>query len=1283
MVRCGRLRSGVKQKLNRWKKGHSSESNPQTHRFREAARSRFFSRPSANSDLTVDALKLHNELQTNSLSMGPRACSSEEPIAETEDNGLTEKTSGTFLSGLSDCSNLTFSRVQRFWESNSAAHKEICAVLAAVTEVIRSQGGKETETEYFAALMTTLEAVESEESVAAIVYLLSLVVKRVPAPVLKKKFSDTAKVFMNLVSIQASKGSPVALRWTVSCLSTLLRRQDLEMWSFPSTLQVYHGLLSFAIHVKPKVRKEAQRGICSILKGSDFMFGDTSPSLHPAAQSTAKFCIQEIEKCGGSTENATTLHVLCLLKEVLPCFPVSCVKSCCETLLRVMTLSNVMVTACSMQAFHGLFAAKPCSSTLTAELNAQIITALYDYLPSVNDLQPMLAWLTVMEKAHINLSRLQGLLSLAHLPRVFSTAVSCLLSPHTQLMSAAADTMKVLLRECVTPFTSDIGVFGSSSPSGPASYICKMFRAVEDGLAYRFYAAWAFVLQVLSTFFEVIGSQAYPAMKQCLKTLCDLRATQHFPCVVELEHAVGMAVEKMGPETVLQAVPLQIDGTEEQFDFPRSWLIPVIRDHVKHTQLAFFNKYFLPLAAKLKNRALELAEAGQSLEAKIYDTLQWQIWTMLPGFCTKPTDTAVAFQSVARTLGMAISDRPDLRPTVCQALRVLISKGCENDTDQAEVSRFAKNFLPILFNVYCTQPENGENPANRLPVLDTIKAYLSIADQQLVCGFLEKAKEKLENSESSEFTRLSVMDLLVAMAPLVDEASMGHIYQIILLFLQSKGHSMQKKAYRILEVICGGEQEPCRQFVHQHLEELKATLLQSLKTAASPAKRPRLKCLIHIVKKLSAEHQDFIIALLPEVIICMKEVSIGARRNGYTLLVEIGQAFMRFHSDPQMAIKEYLALVYAGLTGSVTMISCTVLALTRLVFEFKDKMDVPTIEQLLKNVCLLLQSKTRDVVKSALSFIKVVLFIMDTSALAQQLQLLMESIGSMRDDSRRHFRMKIKNIFTKFIRKFGFDMIDSMVPEEYHKVLVNIRKAEARNKRQRARKQNASELESEDETPKQSRDSIEDILAETDSEDEGIEEKKALKKQPVQKKPAWLKEGGDDEPLNFLDPQVSQRVLATNPALRKKSNIKHDYSVTPDGRLIISEGPRDEQMNDSEDEANEILEEVGAKSKVGQKQRFKSADGDDMQVDCSYKAGGSGIHRPRPMKKNKDYGAEYRAVKGQGDMKKKGKHDPFAYVPLNKAQLNRRNKAKVSGQFKGLVKTKVTSRKLHRKKKTK
>ena len=50
-----------------------------------------------------------------------------------------------------------------FSSAKSAGQKEMLAVLAAVTEVIKSQGGKETETEYFAALMTTLEVSQTSQ----------------------------------------------------------------------------------------------------------------------------------------------------------------------------------------------------------------------------------------------------------------------------------------------------------------------------------------------------------------------------------------------------------------------------------------------------------------------------------------------------------------------------------------------------------------------------------------------------------------------------------------------------------------------------------------------------------------------------------------------------------------------------------------------------------------------------------------------------------------------------------------------------------------------------------------------------------------------------------------------------------------------------------------------------------------------------------------------------------------------------------------------------------------
>ncbi|XP_048061220.1 RRP12-like protein [Megalobrama amblycephala] len=1262
MVKSGKLKSGAAQKIRRWKKGHSSDSNPETCRYRKAARSRYFSRPSEKSDLTVDALKLHNELQSGSLQRSGDVAGD-----AMEDQALTEKTSGTFLSGLSDCSNLTFRKVQRYWESNSAAHKEICAVLAAVTEVLRSQGGKETETEYFAALMTTLEAVDSSESLAAVAYLLNLVMKRMPAAVLKKKFSDTAKAFMDVMSNHANSDSLSCLRWVLSCLATLLRKQDLSVWSYPSTLQVYHGLLVFTVHSKPKVRKAAQQGVCSILRYSDFMFSDNAPSHHPAAVTTAKFCCKELEQSGGSKEDTTTLHVLGLLKDLLSAFPLNSVKSCCETLLRVMTLSHVLVTANAMQAFHKLFISKPSPSSMSAELNAQIITALYDYVPSENDLQPLLAWLAVMEKAHVHLSSLQSSLSLGHLPRLFSVAMSCLLSPHTQVVSAATQTLKTLINECVAARNAEIEPVLTNTSTGNGAYILKMFHIVEEGLSYRFHASWPFVLQILGCFYRAAGKQAHPFMIKSLQSLSDLRATPQFPFSGELDLAVGSAVESMGPEVVLNAVPLLITGTDDDLEFPRSWLIPVIRDHVKNTQLAYFTSHFFPLANKLKQTADELEQSGQKLMAKVYQTLQMQIWTMLPGFCTKPTDLLASFKNIARPLGMALNDRPDLRLCICQALRTLINKSCETEEEKSELSRFSKNFLPILFNVYSQQPKPGEMASARMAVLETIRVYLTITDQKMACTFLHKALERLNNADNSEFTRLAVIDLIVAMAPFVDEPSMTQTFEFIKPFVESKDAGIQKKAYRVLEEMCGGERASCKAFVLANLEQLKGMLLDSLTSAASPAKRPRLKCLIHIVKQINEEHHDFITALLPEVILCTKEMSIGARKNAYSLLVEIGNAFLRFCGNTKDAINEFLGHVYIGLTGSVTMITCTVLALTRLVFHYKDSIDVSSLEQLLHNVCLLLGCRTRDIVKASLGFLKVLLFSLDVKVLASHVNVIMEGISNM-NDMRRHFRVKLKSIYTKMIRKFGFELVKSMLPADQHKVLVNIRKTEARNKRRKlVVKTEEDDSDTEDETPKVKGESIEDILAETDSADSDEDEKpkKGLKK-PMKKGQAWLKEGVSDEPLNFLDPKAAQRVLATNPNLKKATRAEHGFKVTSDGRLIIKEEDDDDDKT-KDAEMDDVLEEAGVKTRKNPKWKMHDDSDDDMNVKptMKYKAGGIGIHRP--LGARPEFGKEYKSKKGKGDVKKEGKCDPYAYVPLKKSQLNRRKKAKLQGQFKGMV----------------
>lgn len=70
-----------------------------------------------------------------------------------------------------------------------------------------------------------------------------------------------------------------------------------------------------------------------------------------------------------------------------------------------------------------------------------------------------------------------------------------------------------------------------------------------------------------------------------------------------------------------------------------------------------------------------------------------QIWTMLPGFCTKPTDVVSSFKGIARSLGMAITERPDLRMCIYQALRALINKSCDTGQQLCGCSSFTNFYI--------------------------------------------------------------------------------------------------------------------------------------------------------------------------------------------------------------------------------------------------------------------------------------------------------------------------------------------------------------------------------------------------------------------------------------------------------------------------------------------------------------------------------------------------------------------------------------------------------------
>lgn len=227
----------------RWKKGHSCSSNPQYNEHRQKAGMGYTT--SGKSTLTAAALA---KLNANNEQMSVEG-------SEFDATSIGGNTFKTFATNFTECTNVTFNQIHRLWTSNSALHKEMLAVLAAVTEVIKENGGKESETEYFAALITALDTMNTEDSLTAATYLLSLVISKVPDAVLQKRFSDVSKKLLDLLVKNANSESTSLIKSLLRCLAALLSAQDISIWEASSTKQIYLGILAFITHNKPKVRK--------------------------------------------------------------------------------------------------------------------------------------------------------------------------------------------------------------------------------------------------------------------------------------------------------------------------------------------------------------------------------------------------------------------------------------------------------------------------------------------------------------------------------------------------------------------------------------------------------------------------------------------------------------------------------------------------------------------------------------------------------------------------------------------------------------------------------------------------------------------------------------------------------------------------------------------------------------------------------------------------------------------------------------------------------------------
>lgn len=221
----------------------------------------------------------------------------------------------------------------RHGRSQQPESQQLCAILAALVDVIKSQQSEPTPAALFAAIMTSLgkpETLANLEVVAAMCNLLDMVFARLSDAIIRNRYLDVLNILLK--AVEASASSPAAQKASGSCLCHAVCAMDPADWlaSVPS----FQMLISMSLDQRPKVRKRVQGGLekavaslqrnPSALAGASDLFVKMAHSVLPAPEAAARAAAAAPGKKRQQAEEAITaavsnaLHFLGLLKRVLP-----------------------------------------------------------------------------------------------------------------------------------------------------------------------------------------------------------------------------------------------------------------------------------------------------------------------------------------------------------------------------------------------------------------------------------------------------------------------------------------------------------------------------------------------------------------------------------------------------------------------------------------------------------------------------------------------------------------------------------------------------------------------------------------------------------------------------------------------------------------------------------------------------------------------------------------------------------------------------------------------------
>lgn len=878
------------------------------------------------------------------------------------------------------------------------------------------------------------------------------------------------------------------------------------------------------MHHRPKVRKRAQDAVIHVLKNPP-----PTPALdHPAADMCAETALrtlsesiaasQKAKKAGGKhaqmaqaqQHEPAISHALQLIKTIATAsggWPSKKIEVLCELLMNVSRSSNEYLTMGAFEVFEVIFAGM--ADDFSSSKLPRLMEAIGELKPAQNDSQLLPPWIAVLSRGYDVSAQINPEETFDKLPELFELVASFLSSPSHNIRVSASECLVSFMVNCIP----------DSVILEPSVYdektLEKLAKLAVDLLSIRYQAAWVEVFKVITAMFEAFKWRSAPGLNEAVRIIGDLRSNESFHGKKEADKVLGAAIAAMGPEAVLNILPLNI--TKPAPGQPgRVWLLPIMRDNVTNTNLEFFKQEFVPMSAALYERVAKSSAQEKTVEVKIFETLVQQTWQVLPGFCELPLDLTKAFdQPFAEQLASILYTQTDLRTEICKALQNLvesfqaIAELTEEDDLmlQRRISKetavknlkhlgtFSGNLLAVLFNVY-----SQTLPQFRGYILRCINAYLSITNEKELNDTFARVITMLEQSLAEEAkqgkpqkatgdkmppTSHTLLDLVVTMSIYLPRESFATLFAMAATILNKDAAEADtqliKKAYKLIPRLATVETGIAA--LKERSAELQAMFIATADKTPAPARRDRLLAIDAIVSHLPPTQLHFIPSILPEVVLGCKETNEKARTAAFNLVIHMANKMsdesnpagtvIRISQVPHMpddandapaSLEEFFTMVSAGLAGSSPhMVAASVAALARLLFEFHGQLTTATLTDLVSTLDLFLTSKNREIVRSVLGFVKVAVVGLPEDLLRPRLNSLVPNLMVWSKEHKGRLKAKVKGILDRLIRRFGAQYVEGLVGEQDRKIVVNIRKDRERRKRKKKEGQSGGAGDSDEE----------------------------------------------------------------------------------------------------------------------------------------------------------------------------------------------------------------------------